>query len=279
MQETHFLTRYYRISRILIHTIVGLTLAALVLPIISKSSNLKLIKWWCGGLLRAFNIKVICHGQAPAANTSHTMFVANHISWSDIHSLNSVIPLRFIAKSDIKSWPVFGYLVRKSNTIFVERGKRQEAGRIVVLTKECLSAGDNVCFFPEGTTTDGTGAGGHGIKGENKLDNTSGLQGAPVLAFKSSVLQAAIDAKATIWPVAIRYALSDSSINTQMAYAGETTLVESMQNVLNQKNPSVELHFLTPIQADGQNRRDLTKAAYDVIVARLVSLNSANSQI
>jgi 1-acyl-sn-glycerol-3-phosphate acyltransferase len=245
---------------------VGLTLAALVLPLISKSTNLKLIKWWCGGLLRAFNIKVILHGNLPNHQTQKTMFVANHVSWSDIHSLNSIIPLRFIAKSDIKSWPIFGYLVRKSNTIFVERGKRQEAGRIVELTKDSLAAGDNVCFFPEGTTTDGTGAGGHGIQ-------SNALQGAPVLAFKSSVLQAAIDANATIWPVAIRYSHVDGSINTQMAYAGETTLVESMQNVLRQKNPTVNLHFLAPIQTDGQNRREVTKAAYDVIVVKLLSLN------
>ena len=272
MQQSHFLTRYYRISRILIHTIVGLALAAVVLPLISKSSNLKLIQWWCGGLLRAFNIKVVHHGQPPSADTKRVMFVANHISWSDIHALNSVIPLRFIAKSDIKSWPVFGYLVRKSNTIFVERGKRQEAGRIVVLTKDSLSEGDNVCFFPEGTTTDGTGLGGHGINGENKIENKSALQGSPVLAFKSSVLQAAIDAKATIWPVAIRYAHADGSINTQMAYAGETTLIESMQNVLRQKNPTVNLHFLTPIQTEGKNRRDVSKAAYDVIVSKLNSI-------
>jgi 1-acyl-sn-glycerol-3-phosphate acyltransferase len=253
LQQNHFLTRYYRISRILIHTLLGLMLAALVLPIISKATSLKLIKWWCGGLLRAFNIKVLCHGQVPAANTNSVMFVANHISWSDIHALNSIIPLRFIAKSDIKSWPVFGYLVRKSNTIFVD------------LTKDSLSAGDNVCFFPEGTTTDGTGAGGHGI-------STNALQGLPVLAFKSSVLQAAIDANARIWPVAIRYSLSDGSINKQMAYAGETTIVESMQRVLKQKNPTVNLHFLTPIATHGQNRRDITKTAYDAIVAKLLSL-------
>ena len=239
-----------------------------MLPLISKGNNLKLIKWWCGGLLRAFNIQVICHGQLPPADTGRAMFVANHISWSDIHALNSVIPLRFIAKSDIKSWPVFGYLVRKSNTIFVERGKRQEAGRIVDVTKDSLSAGDNVCFFPEGTTTDGTGFGGHGMHAEN----TNALKGAPVLAFKSSVLQAAIDANAVIWPVAIRYANADGSINTQMAYAGETTLVESMQNVLRQKSPTVALHFLAPIQAGSKSRRDLSHAAYDAIVAKLNSL-------
>ena len=220
MQQNHFLTRYYRISRIFIHTIVGLVLAAAVLPLISKSHNLKLIQWWCGGLLRAFNIKVMLHGDLPPANANSIMFVANHISWSDIHALNSVIPVRFIAKSDIRSWPVFGYLVKKSNTIFVERGKRQEAGRIVKLTQESLSAGDNVCFFPEGTTTDGTGTNGIDM-------NSLGLQSKPALPFKSSVLQAAIDANAIIWPVAIRYSHPDGSINTQMAYAGDTTLIES----------------------------------------------------
>jgi 1-acyl-sn-glycerol-3-phosphate acyltransferase len=266
LKPTHPIIVYYRISRILLHTLLGLAIAAFVWPFTTKKNRLSITKWWCGGLLRAFNIKVILHGNLPNHQTQKTMFVANHVSWSDIHSLNSIIPLRFIAKSDIKSWPIFGYLVRKSNTIFVERGKRQEAGRIVDLTKDSLIAGDNVCFFPEGTTTDGTGAGGHGI-------HSNAPQSAPVLAFKSSVLQAAIDAKATIWPVAIRYSHADGSINKQMAYAGETTLVESMQNVLRQKNPTVNLHFLAPIQTDGQNRREVTKAAYETIAAKLLSLN------
>lgn len=263
MQHNHFLTRYYRISRIFIHTIVGLTLAAVVLPLTSKTRNRKLIKWWCGGMLRAFNIKVLLHGKLPPPDTSSTMFVANHISWSDIHALNSVIPLRFIAKSDIKSWPVFGYLARNSNAIFIDRVKRQEAGRLVELTKDSLLAADNVCFFPEGTTTDGTG----------NVHDSNDLQGSPVLAFKSSVLQAVIDANAQIWPIAIRYSHPDGSINKQMAYAGDTTLIESMQNILNQKNPTVALHFLTPIQASGKNRRDLSQATYDAIVAKLLSLN------
>jgi 1-acyl-sn-glycerol-3-phosphate acyltransferase len=234
-----------------------------VLPFISKTNNLKLIQWWCGGLLRAFNIKVLLHGKLPPPDTSSTMFVANHISWSDIHALNSLIPIRFIAKSDIKSWPIFGYLVRKSNTIFIERGKRQEAGRIVDIATDSLLAGDNLCFFPEGTTTDGTGI------------HSNGLQSSPVLPFKNSVLQAVIDADAQLWPVAIRYSHPDGSINTQMAYANNTTLIESMQNVLKQKSPTVAMHFLLPIQASGQNRRDLSQAAYDAIVFKLSELHHA----
>ena len=248
-------TRIYRISRILIHTTTGLTIAAVVLPFIQKSTKLSLIKWWCGGLLRAFNIKVITFGDLPAADIQGVMFVANHISWSDIHALNSLIPLRFIAKSDIKNWPIFGYLVQKADTLFIDRNKRHDAGRIVDITAESLIAGDNLCFFPEGTTTDGTGM--------------NGLEGARVLPFKSSVLQAAIDANTQVWPVAIKYVNTDGSINTAMAYAGETTLIASMQQVIMQKNPVVELHFLTPLATEGQNRRDITQTAYDAIVAKL----------
>ena len=259
MQQTNLATRLYRISHIFVHTIVGLTIAAFLLPFIKKSTTLRLIKWWCGGLLRAFNIKVITYGNVPTTNTQGVMFVANHISWSDIHALNSLIPLRFIAKSDIKDWPVFGYLVQKANTLFIERNKKQEAGRIVKITAESLNAGDNLCFFPEGTTTDGTGT------------NSSGSRGPLVLAFKGSVLQAAINANAQVWPVAIRYIKADGSINTNMAYAGETSLIESMQQVLMQKYPVVELHFLKPISTHGQNRRDLTQAAYNAILNCLSS--------
>ncbi|CAN4267255.1 PlsC 1-acyl-sn-glycerol-3-phosphate acyltransferase [Methylophilaceae bacterium] len=175
------------------------------------------------------------------------MFVANHISWSDIHALNSKIALRFIAKAEIRSWPIFGYLVAKANTLFIDRSKKQEAAKIVNITAASLIAGDNLCFFPEGTTTDGK----------------------QVLPFKSSVLQAAISANSVIWPVAIRYVNKDGSINTNMAYAGETVLIESMLEVIKQKNALVELHFLSPIKTSGKDRHDLTQAAYDAIVAKL----------
>lgn len=214
---------------------------------LNKASKQSLIKWWCGGLVRAFHIKVIISGNLPPTSTCGAMFVANHISWVDIHALNSQIALRFIAKAEIKNWPIFGYLAQKADALFIDRGKRQVAGEIVGITSASLAEGDNLCFFPEGTTTDGK----------------------QVLAFKSSVLQAAINANTTVWPVAIRYVNLDGSINTEMAYAGETDLMESMLQIIKQKNALVELHFLPPIHASTQNRRDLTQQAYDAIVAKL----------
>jgi 1-acyl-sn-glycerol-3-phosphate acyltransferase len=241
------LTRHYRILRVVIHTITGLVIAAFALPVLNKPRKLAIIKWWCGGLLRAFHIKVNTFGTLPPTSTQGVMFVANHISWSDIHALNSLIKLRFIAKSDIKSWPIFGYLSRKANALFIDRSKRHDAGRIVQITTESLLAGDNLCFFPEGTTSDGK----------------------QILPFKGSVLQAAISANTQIWPVAIRYVNQDGSLNTEMAYAGDTNLVDSMSRVINQQNAVVELHFLAPIQAADYDRRGLTAAAYQAISTKL----------
>jgi 1-acyl-sn-glycerol-3-phosphate acyltransferase len=229
-------------------------IASLALPLASKPIKLKLIRWWCRHLLAAFNIRVICSGHVPAANQtiSNTMFVANHISWADIHALNSVVPLRFIAKSEIKGWPIFGYLTKKANALFIDRSKRHDAARIVDITAASLSEGDNLCLFPEGTTTDGT----------------------EMRHFKSSLIQAAIQAEATIWPVAIHYPHPNGGKNTLVAYAGETTLSESMQQVLLQKNPVVELHFLAPIVLKNlteqeKNRRVLTHRIQHLIRSAL----------
>ena len=249
-QNSHanFLVRVFRTARIVAHTFTGLFVASIVLSLVNMQRKKSIVKWWCSGLLRAFHIKVKAFGDLPNANIQGAMFVANHVSWADIHALNSMIPLRFVAKSDIKNWPVFGYLVTKANTLFIDRSKRQAAGRIVETVSNSLSAGDNLCYFPEGTTTDGT----------------------HMLPFKSSVLQAAINAKTHVWPVAIRYVNKDGSINTAMAYAGETSMIESMKLIIMQKNAIVELHFLAPIQAAGRDRRELTDAAFAAIKAKLI---------
>lgn len=192
-------------------------------------------------MLSAFNLQVSSHGHVPTADSplASSMFVANHISWVDIHAINSIMALRFIAKAEIRRWPVFGYLVSCANTLFIDRSNKRDAKRTIETATQSLRAGDNLCLFPEGTTTDGS----------------------TIQAFKSSLIQAAIDAKSCIRPVAIRYPHPEGGANIDVAYAGETTLMESMQKLLSQQRPVVELHFLQPITAEEvarQDRRTLT---------------------
>ncbi len=245
--KTNKITRIFRICRVVLHTITGFVIAGLLLPVVNKRYRHYLIQWWCKRLLAAFNIKVIATGNIPPENLSHAMIIANHVSWADIHVLNSVIPLRYIAKSDIRHWPVFGFFASRVNTLFVNRAKKQDALRIVDIIAETLQAGDRLCLFPEGTTTDGT----------------------TILPFKSSLIEAAIRTKTPIYPVAIHYPLADGGINTAMAYAGETTLIQAMQQALTIKSPVVVIHFLAPIATNQHDRRALTLLVQDVISKQL----------
>jgi len=236
---TSRLTRYFRISRIVLHTLVGVTTAASVFPLASKNFKLLLIQWWNKRLLAILNVRLMLHGHLPPSyqEASNIMFIANHISWIEIHAINSIIPTRFIAKSDIRSWPIFGYLASKANVLFISREKRHDAARIVDITSRNLKNGDTLCLFPEGTTTDGT----------------------EIKSFKSSLIQGAIHANALIWPIAIRYPRQDGTVNTEISYAGDTTLIQSIQQLLLQKQAVIELHFLVPIATTELDKMDKTR--------------------
>ena len=242
---TSTLIRIFRVTRMVIHTLYGVLITIFILPWAGPNRRDLLVSYWARGLLSVLNIRVVVHGTPPNIDCHRTMFVANHISWIDIHALNSIRAVRFIAKAEIRTWPVFGWLAHKVNTLFIERTKRQDTARIVELASESLRAGDNLCFFPEGTTTDGT----------------------HVKPFKNSLLQAAINAEAQIWPLSIHYPRSDGRPNIMMAYHDDVTLLQSIRQVLAERTPVVELRFFPPINATGRERRNLSDAARQSILS------------
>lgn len=222
--------------RMMIHTLYGMLIATALLPRANPRQRDAIISRWSTSLLAVMNIRVVVKGSPPGPDVASTMFVANHISWADIHALNTVRAVRFIAKSEVRGWPIFGWFAQKSNTLFIDRSKKQDAGRIVETVTASLAAGDCLCYFPEGTTTDGR----------------------ELKPFKGSIMQAAINTGSMIWPFTVRYPNPDGSANTEMAYFGDMSLVDSIFLVLAQRNPVVELEFLTPISPHGHERRGLT---------------------
>ncbi len=112
--------------------------------------------------------------------------VANHCSWSDIVALRAVRLMYFVSKADVAGWFGVGFLARVSGTIFIER-RRVEAKRQEQVLRERIAAGQLLCFFPEGTSTDGL----------------------RVLPFKSSLFSAFYGEDVTgdlfVQPVSIRY--------------------------------------------------------------------------
>ena len=119
-----------------------------------------------------------------------TLFVANHASYVDIEILGGVIDASFIAKSEVKRWPLFGWLARLQRTVFVDR-RAHTTHRQRDAIVERLKEGGRLVLFPEGTSDDGS----------------------RVLPFKSALFAAVhgahLDHPITVQPVSIAYVTLD----------------------------------------------------------------------
>ncbi len=80
--------------------------------------------------------------------------VANHSSWIDILSLRACRLVYFVSKADVAAWPGVGFITKVAGTVFIER-RRTEAKRQEAVLLERIAADQVLCFFPEGTSTDG----------------------------------------------------------------------------------------------------------------------------
>lgn len=241
------LTSGLRLLRLLLHLTWGVLSTALVLPRLSEANREQRIQRWSAEFLHILNIRVALHGQVPEASTCNTLFIANHISWIDIWAIKQGHAINFVAKSEVRNWPVIGWLAEKTGTLFIERARRHDTGRTASSMEKGLLKGQCLCLFPEGTTTNGT----------------------ELKPFKTGLLQAAINAESMVWPIAIRYLNHDGSINTLVAYDGDITLWQSVWSVLRQKEIMVELHFAPPIAANAQERRHLSHQARHAISSLL----------
>ena len=80
--------------------------------------------------------------------------VANHCSWMDIPVLRAVRLIYFVSKAEVANWPGVGFITRVTGTIFIDR-RRTEAKRQEALLRSRIAHDQLLCFFPEGTSTDG----------------------------------------------------------------------------------------------------------------------------
>jgi lyso-ornithine lipid O-acyltransferase len=111
--------------------------------------------WITVGVCRAaFGILGIGFAWRGTPLAGRGAMVANHVSWLDIFAMNAPAPLYFVAKSEVGGWPGIGWLARATGTVFIRRDPR-EAKAQSLLFEARLRAGHRLCFFPEGTSSDG----------------------------------------------------------------------------------------------------------------------------
>lgn len=113
----------------------------------------RLPRFWHKAALRAIGVKVHVHGEPEQRRP--LMIAANHSSWLDILVIASVVDATFVAKAEVKDWPVFGVLARLQRSIFIKREERRQTREQADEMATRLNASETVVLFPEGTTTDG----------------------------------------------------------------------------------------------------------------------------
>ncbi len=83
------------------------------------------------------------------------LMVGNHTSWADILAIGSAAPVAFVAKREVRRWPVIGLIARLQRTVFVDRQRRQQTGDAITDMVRRLADNVPVVLFAEGTSSDG----------------------------------------------------------------------------------------------------------------------------
>jgi 1-acyl-sn-glycerol-3-phosphate acyltransferase len=160
------------------------------------------------------------------------LLVCNHLSYLDIIALSAIRPCVFVAKRDVHGWPLFGWLARAAGTAFVERDRRLAAAREVTQIRAAIASGLLVVLFPEGTSSDG----------------------ATVLPFKSSLLQAAVAARCRVAAAGIDYHLAYGSVADEVCYLRDMTLVPHLLNLFGKRRIEGTIQFSPATSRQGDRK-------------------------
>ncbi len=187
----------------------------------------------CRAALRALGISHSNSGCVPDSDSRAAVIVANHLSYVDILILAATTPVVFVAKSEVRRWPVFGWFARMAGTRFVDRSRRRDVVRVGAELTTVLADRVSVVLFLEGTSTDGS----------------------TVLPFRSSLLEPFVGIDCPLIPVALRYRVpAPHSAAWDVCYWGDMTLVPHLLNLAGLPRVDATLAWDAPVPMSGDRK-------------------------
>ncbi|RXR05897.1 lysophospholipid acyltransferase family protein [Pseudoxanthomonas composti] len=240
-----------RVPLLLVHVLVMLPLLLLTmvpvwagLPVAGTTLKAWSVQRWSTALMRIFGFRLRQVGQPlPGA----VMFVANHVSWVDITLLHSRRMMGFVAKREIRSWPVIGWLAVRGETIFHQRGSTESLDGVMGAMVQRLREGRPVGVFPEGRTRDGSEVG----------------------PFHARIFQPAVEAGVPVQPVALIYG-AGASAQSVVAFGPRESFFANFLRLLGEPARETTVVFLPPVTAaDTEGRRRMADTARARIIAAM----------
>lgn len=240
----------WRVPLLLLHVVFGVLVCLLILSWaggVMKDGREPLahrtIRLWSTLLLRVFGFRSRRFGK-PLADP--VLFVANHTSWLDICVLHSQRAACFVAKAEIASWPLVGWMAARGGTIFHRRGSNHSLASVMAVMVERLREGRSVAVFPEG------GTGHNGI----------------LRVFHARIFQAALDAEVPVQPVALRFTRQGRRV-IDAGFREHESFMANFLRLLGEPPLDVEVHFLEPVPVSPDGRRRMAETSRERIALAL----------
>ena len=217
-----------------------------------RAAGLKLLvgcqEFWARWTLRILGVRLDVEGEPPRGPF---LVVANHLSHLDILVLGALFPGRFVAKSEIATWPGVGAVVSLSGTLFVRRGDRGDVPRMVSEMRGTLEAGVGISLFPEGWAS----------------------RGLDVRRFHAGLLQSAVDGGFPCLPVTLGYETpeSDAAPAWTVAWWGPVNLFQHLARMM-RHGPVVARVRWADEPLVGDERKALAEALEAEVRSRFVPL-------
>lgn len=205
--------------------------------------------------LRVLDINCRLTGTVPIQG----LLVSNHLSYLDILVLGAVLPCVFVAKHDVRNWPVFGWFARLAGTVFIRRDKRSDVVRVSAEITIALNEDALVVLFPEGTSSAGD----------------------TVLPFKPALLSSVAGYSQSISAASIDYALDDGRVADEVCYWGDMTLLPHVLNILGKKRVTVRVAFM-PFAGDPKtilDRKELARRLHAQVLRLKDSCSLSKSPV
>ena len=198
--------RFVRGTRVILHLLGGLLWVLAAFPFLSVARRREVRTRWSRQLLRYFGFTLQIEGTLPE---QVGLIAANHVSWIDIVALHAFRMMGFVAKREIASWPVVGWLATMGETIYHQRGSQESLGGVLHEMLARLREGRAVGVFPEGRTRDGDAVG----------------------PFHARIFLAAVEANVPVQPVALRYG-EGGDAQTVVAFGPTENFAENFLRLL-----------------------------------------------
>lgn len=191
----------------------------------------KVRKRWARTVCRIIGINVIVKGTPPEPPF---FLVCNHLSYVDVWILYSQLKCTFIAKSDVRKWPVIGFILASSGVIFVDRSRRTDVKRVNDEVSKHLTESQGIVLFPEGTTSPGD----------------------DVLPFKSSLFQYPSQKELPVSSAHIKYETPDpeNSARDRVCWWDDTPFFTHFFNAFALKEFNATITFLDEQIADADRK-------------------------